>query len=143
LFRALFRGCDDVRSRLWTNTTTGRTGYAPACANEWVRGVWFFEAPVAASAARKMACFLTQTMSRRHQTGLDSYDPLFPRARPAPSRGEAARRRVARRLLGADRHARRAPRLAAAVPEPDEHPVHPGAEWDDSVPLSEHGEAPV
>ena len=26
-------------SMLWTNVKTGRKGYAPACANEWVRDV--------------------------------------------------------------------------------------------------------
>ena len=39
LFCSLFRGREDVYPTLWTNTKTGRTGYAPACANEWVRGV--------------------------------------------------------------------------------------------------------
>ena len=39
LFRTLFRGRDDVYPKLWMNAKTGRTGYAPACANEWVRGV--------------------------------------------------------------------------------------------------------
>ncbi|MGI9335799.1 MAG: TOTE conflict system archaeo-eukaryotic primase domain-containing protein [Gammaproteobacteria bacterium] len=39
LFRSLFRGRDDVYPKLWTNAKSGRTGYAPACANEWVRGV--------------------------------------------------------------------------------------------------------
>jgi len=42
--------------------------------------VWFFfSAPVPASAARRMGCHLiTETMSRRHQLGMDSYDRLFP-----------------------------------------------------------------
>lgn len=39
LFRALFRGREDVFPVLWTNRRTGRTGYAPACGNEWIRGV--------------------------------------------------------------------------------------------------------
>lgn len=39
LFRSLFRGRDDVYPKLWVNARTGRTGYAPACANEWVQGV--------------------------------------------------------------------------------------------------------
>ena len=39
LFRRLFRGRDDVYPRYWENPRTGRRGYAPACANEWVRGV--------------------------------------------------------------------------------------------------------
>jgi len=39
LFRSLFRGRDDVFPKLWVNPRTDRKGYAPACANEWVRGV--------------------------------------------------------------------------------------------------------
>ncbi len=39
LFRSLFRGRDDVFPRRWHNHKTGKTGYAPACRNEWVRGV--------------------------------------------------------------------------------------------------------
>ena len=39
LFRSLFRGREDVYPKLWENTRTGKKGYAPACANEWVRGV--------------------------------------------------------------------------------------------------------
>jgi hypothetical protein len=39
LFRARFRGRDDIFPRLWTNARTGRIGYAPACGNEWVRGI--------------------------------------------------------------------------------------------------------
>ena len=39
LFRSLFRGRGDVFPVLWTSHKTGRTGYAPACGNEWTRGV--------------------------------------------------------------------------------------------------------
>ena len=39
LFRSLFRGRDDLFARRWENLKTGRSGYAPACRNEWVRGV--------------------------------------------------------------------------------------------------------
>jgi superfamily II DNA or RNA helicase len=168
LFRSLFRGRPDVFPKLWVNTKAAKKGYAPACANEWVRGVcekprvkcgecpnqafiavddrvvadhlqgrhvmgvypmledetcWFlaadfdkgswredvtalvetarsldlpiaiersrsgngvhawmfFSSPVAASAARKMGCFLiTRTMERRHQLSMESYDRLFP-----------------------------------------------------------------
>ena len=40
LFRSLFRGRDDVFPLRWQNSKTGKTGYAPACHNEWVRGVY-------------------------------------------------------------------------------------------------------
>lgn len=39
LFKSLFRGRDDVFPKLWTNTRTKRSGYAPACGNEWVYGI--------------------------------------------------------------------------------------------------------
>ncbi len=39
LFRSLFRGREDIYPKFWSNARTGRKGYAPACANEWVRGV--------------------------------------------------------------------------------------------------------
>jgi hypothetical protein len=39
LFRSLFRGRGDVFPRFWANTKKSKQGYAPACANEWVRGV--------------------------------------------------------------------------------------------------------
>src|SRR5438477_12743744 len=51
--------------------------------------VWFFfSAPVAASVARKMGCYLiTETMSRRHELGMDSYDRLFPSQDTMPRGG--------------------------------------------------------
>lgn len=39
LFRSLFRGRNDVYPRRFESRTTGRSGYAPACAREWVRGI--------------------------------------------------------------------------------------------------------
>jgi superfamily II DNA or RNA helicase/very-short-patch-repair endonuclease len=39
LFRSLFRGRDDLYPRRFESRKSGRSGYAPACANEWVRGV--------------------------------------------------------------------------------------------------------
>src|SRR3989441_10427961 len=177
LFRSLFRGRDDIYPGFWTNARTGRKGYAPACGNEWIRGVcekprvkcgecpnqaflpvedqvildhlqgrhvvgvyplltdetcwflaadfdktswtddvaafaetcrvnglpaaversrsgngahvwFFFSAPVAAPAARKMGCYLiTETMSRRHQLSMGSYDRLFPNQDTLPRGG--------------------------------------------------------
>lgn len=39
LFLSLFRGQEDVFPKRWDNAKTGKSGYAPACHNEWVRGV--------------------------------------------------------------------------------------------------------
>jgi superfamily II DNA or RNA helicase len=177
LFRQLFRGREDVFARLWTNPKKQTTGYAPACGNEWVRGIcekprvkcgecpnqvflpvddkvirghlqgqhvlgvypllrdetcwflavdfdgtgwcddvaafvetctsvgcpaaversrsgngahaWFFFAtPVAASLARNLGSFLlTETMARRHQLSMRSYDRLFPNQDTLPRGG--------------------------------------------------------
>jgi hypothetical protein len=39
LFRALFRGRADVHARRFESRRTGKSGYQPACGNEWVRGI--------------------------------------------------------------------------------------------------------
>jgi hypothetical protein len=39
LFRRLFRGRTDVYPIRWESKTTGKSGYAPACANEWRAGI--------------------------------------------------------------------------------------------------------
>jgi len=39
LFRRLFRGRADVYPIRWESKATGKSGYAPACANEWRAGV--------------------------------------------------------------------------------------------------------
>lgn len=39
LFRRLFRGRTDVYPVRWESKTSGKSGYAPACANEWRAGV--------------------------------------------------------------------------------------------------------
>ena len=184
LLRSLFRGREDVFPRRWENASKGRSGYSPACDNEWVRSLcekkkspgsgrraacgecsnqafiavsdgeiakhlrgdqvmgvypllsddtcwflaadfdkktwqddvtafaetcklhavpvaversrsgngahaWFFFAsPVPAVAARKLGCFLiTETMARRHQLSMQSYDRLFPNQDTMPKGG--------------------------------------------------------
>ena len=39
LFRRLFRGRTDVYPVRWESKSTGKAGYAPACANEWRAGI--------------------------------------------------------------------------------------------------------
>ena len=39
LFRRLFRGRTDVYPIRWESKSTGKSGYTPACANEWRAGV--------------------------------------------------------------------------------------------------------
>src|SRR5437773_3413969 len=71
LFRSLFRGRDDVYPRRFESRKTGRSGYAPACANEWVRGVC--EKPRIKCADCPNRCFLpvTDDVIRWHLSGRD------------------------------------------------------------------------
>ena len=39
LYHCLFRGREDVYSRRFESTKTGKSGYQPACKNEWVKGI--------------------------------------------------------------------------------------------------------
>jgi hypothetical protein len=39
LFRSLFRGRENVDPRCVESRSSGKSGYSPVCANEWVRGV--------------------------------------------------------------------------------------------------------
>jgi superfamily II DNA or RNA helicase len=177
LFRSLFRGREDIFPTRFESRKTGKSGYAPACRNKFVRGVcelpkvkcgdcpnqafspcddaavvghllgrhvmgvyplladetcwflaadfdkstwiedvsafvetcrqvevpaaversrsgngahvwFFFSSPVPAASARKMGCYLiTETMSRRHELSMDSYDRLFPSQDTMPRGG--------------------------------------------------------
>ena len=39
LFRALFRGREDVYARRYVSAKSGKSGYSPACAVEWSNGL--------------------------------------------------------------------------------------------------------
>ena len=39
VFRGVFRGREDVFPRRWDNPKTGKSGYSPACDNEWISGI--------------------------------------------------------------------------------------------------------
>ena len=53
-------------------------------AHAWI----FFASPVQASIARALGCFLiTETMARRHQLSMESYDRLFPNQDTLPKGG--------------------------------------------------------
>src|SRR5438552_2086452 len=78
LFRSLFRGRDDVFPRRWENAKTGKAGYAPACHNEWVRGIC--EKPRIKCSACPNQAFVTVTdeVVRSHLQGRDSATPGKP-----------------------------------------------------------------
>jgi len=88
----------DFDKRTWEEdvlafVATGRDIGLPAAVERSRSGngahVWFFfREPVPAAIARKMGCYLiTETMSRRHELSMDSYDRLFPSQDTMPKGG--------------------------------------------------------
>jgi superfamily II DNA or RNA helicase/very-short-patch-repair endonuclease len=77
LFRSLFRGRDDVYPRRFESRKTGKSGYLPACANEWVRGIC--EKPRIKCAACPHRRFLpvTDEVIRWHLSGNDADGQAF------------------------------------------------------------------
>ena len=71
LFRALFRGREDVYPRRFESRKTGRTGYSPACANEWVRGVCDKRACKCSDCPQRRFLSVTDETIRQHLSGSD------------------------------------------------------------------------
>ena len=73
-FRSLFRGREDVYARRFESHRTGRSGYAPACRNEWVAGIC--GKPRIACQACENRAFLpvTDRVIRKHMLGRDPED---------------------------------------------------------------------
>lgn len=71
LFRSLFRGREDVFPLRFESRRTGKKGYQPACANEWVRGIC--EKPrIKCSLCPNQQFFpVTDEAVRWHLTGID------------------------------------------------------------------------
>src|SRR5438309_5288994 len=76
LFRSLFRGRDDVYARRFESRKTGKSGYAPACANEWVRGICEKPRIRCAECAHRRFLAVTDDVIRSHLSGHD--DALQP-----------------------------------------------------------------
>ena len=71
LFRGLFQGRDDVYARRFENRKSGKTGYAPACANEWVHGICEKPRVKCADCPHRQFFALTDDVIRWHLTGHD------------------------------------------------------------------------
>jgi hypothetical protein len=71
LFRSLFRGRDDVYPRRFESRKTGRSGYAPACANEWVRGICEKPRIKCAECPNRRFLPVTDDVIRWHLSGSD------------------------------------------------------------------------
>src|SRR6184192_4283873 len=80
---------DDVTAFVETCRRVGIPGAVERSRSGNGAHVWFFfSSPVSAAAARKMGCYLiTETMSRRHELSMGSYDRLFPSQDTLPRGG--------------------------------------------------------
>ncbi len=72
LFRSLFLGRADVYPRRFESKKTGRAGYAPACGNEWVRGICEKPRIKCADCPHRAFLPLTDEVIRWHLSGKDS-----------------------------------------------------------------------
>jgi superfamily II DNA or RNA helicase/very-short-patch-repair endonuclease len=71
LFRSLFRGREDVYPRRFESRKTGKSGYAPACANEWVRGICEKPRIKCADCPHRRFLPVTDEVIRWHLSGYD------------------------------------------------------------------------
>ena len=72
LFRSLFRGRTDVYPQRFESRKTGKSGYSPACANEWVRGVCGKPRIKCSNCPHQSWLPVNNQTVRRHLSGEDS-----------------------------------------------------------------------
>ena len=77
LFRSLFRGREDVYPRRFESRKTGKSGYAPACSNEWVRGICEKPRVKCAECPNRRFLSVNETVIRWHLSGLDDAGQPF------------------------------------------------------------------
>jgi superfamily II DNA or RNA helicase len=69
LVRRLFRGRNDVYARRWESPKTGKSGYQPACRNEWVNGLCDKRRVKCADCPNREFLPLTDAVVRNHVAG--------------------------------------------------------------------------
>lgn len=72
LFRSLFRGREDVYPRRFESRKTGKSGYSPACANEWIRGVCDRKSVKCTDCPNRRFLPVSDDVIRKHLLGQDS-----------------------------------------------------------------------
>jgi superfamily II DNA or RNA helicase/very-short-patch-repair endonuclease len=77
LFRSLFRGREDLYPRRFESRKTGKAGYAPACANEWARGVCEKPQIKCAECPHRRFLPVTDEVVRWHLSGRDELGRNF------------------------------------------------------------------
>jgi hypothetical protein len=77
LFRSLFRGREDVYARRFESRKTGKSGYAVACSNEWVRGICEKPRIKCTDCQHRRFLPLTDDVIRWHLCGEDDHQQPF------------------------------------------------------------------
>jgi superfamily II DNA or RNA helicase len=69
LFRSLFRGREDVYAKRFESRKTGKSGYQPACRNEWIRGICEKPRTSCGSCTQRSFEQVTDEVIRNHLAG--------------------------------------------------------------------------
>lgn len=77
LFRSLFRGRTEVYPRRFESKKTGKSGYQPACDNEWVRGVCEKPRIKCSECLHQHWLPVTDDRIRWHLSGIDDHGQPF------------------------------------------------------------------
>jgi superfamily II DNA or RNA helicase/very-short-patch-repair endonuclease len=72
LFRSLFRGREDIYPRRFESRKTGKSGYQPACANEWARGLCDKRTVKCTACPNRRFLPVTDEVVRWHLSGRDN-----------------------------------------------------------------------
>lgn len=72
LFRSLFRGREDVFARRWQSAKTGKSGYSPACGNEWKPGLCLKPKGYCSDCEHRELLPLTDAVIDQHLRGKDA-----------------------------------------------------------------------
>ena len=72
LFRAMFRGREDVYARRYVSAKSGKCGYSPVCAVEWTRGICDKKRGACAVCPNRKLLPLDDDTVRMHLSGADS-----------------------------------------------------------------------
>lgn len=71
LFRSLFRGREDIYPVRFESRKTGKSGYSPACANEWIRGLCDKRSVKCSDCLNRRFLPVTDDVIRCHLSGQD------------------------------------------------------------------------
>src|ERR1700722_10444391 len=77
LFRSLFRGREDLYPRRFESRKSGKSGYLPACGNEWVRGICEKPRIKCSECRHRLLLPMTDDVIRWHLCGQDDHGKDF------------------------------------------------------------------